>query len=176
MEEFYSEEEYEPEEIDDFEEFDEFKSNGPEFVMGYREAQERGRGGAEIMETQIEGRGSLARAQERLQSRINNPADKKLNIFYRQISDLYKRFAPNDEVLILDEFHSLPNQTYKNPYAFLLGYIGIREGKLTKNLLKTLMDYARETNVLNLSEPDIIRYYRLLERIRVNQISGKLLI
>ena len=137
-----------------------------EFVMGYREAQERARAGAQVMGTEIEGRGALARAQERLEKRTGSAADRKLLIFFRQVAEMYKRFAPDDEVLMMDEFHRLPNYKYKNPYAFLLAYIATRERPLTREMLYTLYGYARASDVGNLSPEDIIRYYRLIQGIK----------
>ena len=152
--------------FDEPEEYEYEQEQEQEFVMGYREAQERGRGGADIMESQIEGQGSLARQQERLGQKTGSAAERKLLGFYHELSKIYARFAPNDEVLMFDEFRGLPNPTYKNPYAFLLAYIGVREGPLTKPLLAKLYGYAKDTGVSNISEEDIIRYYRLLQRVK----------
>lgn len=129
--------------------------------LGYREMQERARAGADVMGTEIEGRGVLARAQQKLERRVGSAADRKLLAFFRELTPLYKRFAPNDEVLALEEFNRLPNAKYKNPYAFLLAYIAAREG-LTRESLAVLKGFVDAAQVSNVSEEDIIRYYRLL--------------
>lgn len=154
------------EDIED-EPYDNEYESEEEQVMGYQEMQERGMAGADIMGTAIEGTGALARAQERLEVRTGNAADRKLLAYFRQLKPLYRRFAPNDEVLAFDKFHSLPNQKYKNPYAFLLGYIAIREEPLTKESVRELFNYAKQLDTPNISEADIIRYYRLLKTLQI---------
>jgi hypothetical protein len=171
-------------EVEDEEDYKEYEEeddvDNDDNVMGYGEMQERGMAGADIMATDIEGSGALARAQQKLDLKTGSAADRRLVSYYRQIKNLYKRFAPNDEVLMFDKFKSLPNQRYKNPYAFVLAYIALREEKtvkkrvngifvyeqeLTRADLQTIFGYAKELNTPNISEADVIRYYRLLKRL-----------
>lgn len=155
------------EEDDDYADYGEDNdAEDEEYVMGYNEMQERGMAGADIMGTEIEGTGALARAQQKLDLKAGSAADRRLVSYYRQVKGLYKRFAPNDEVLMFDKFKSLPNQKYKNPFAFVLGYIAIREEPLTKKKIQTIFSYAKELNTPSVSEADVIRYYRLLKKLQ----------
>jgi hypothetical protein len=145
-------------------EFEEFEDTQPT-VMGYRELEQRARAGAEIMGTDIEGDDRLARAQRRLEiKQVGSTTERSLLAYYRELQNYYKRFAPDDEMIMFDKFRGLQNYTYKNPYAYLLAFIAVREGDLTRARLDELMKYARLTDVPNLEEADIIRYYRLLKK------------
>jgi hypothetical protein len=150
-------------EDDDF--FREF--NDEPTVMGYGEMKERWRAGAEIMATEIEGTGTLARAQQKLElKQAGSSTERALLAFYNEVKrSYYKRFAPDDEVLMFDRFRGLKNYTFKNPYAFLLAYIAEREGALDKRQLAELMDIVKGTGTSNVEEADIIRYYRLLNQL-----------
>ena len=137
-------------------------------LMGYGELEQRWRAGAEIMATEIEGQGALARAQQRLElKQAGSSTERALLAYFREIKNTYyKRFAPDDEVLVFDKFRGLKHYTYKNPYAFLLAYIIVREGALTKAKLHEMMIIIKQTAVSNVEEADIIRYYRLLNKLQ----------
>ena len=148
---------------DIFEEYEEEKD-----VLNYAEMQQRYRAGAEIMATEIEGQGALARAQQKLElKQAGSSTERALLAFFRDVKrNYYKRFAPNDEQLMFDKFKSLKHYIYKNPYAFLLAYIAIREGPLTKERLRDLMTIVKDAVISNIEEADIIRYYRLLNKLQ----------
>ncbi len=151
---------------DDFPEDYEFADEENETLMGYGEMRERGAGGADIMGTTIEGTGALAKAQERIAQRAEGVGiDRKLLAYFSLLKNEYKGFAPNDQQLMFDRFHSLKHYEYKNPYAFLLAYIAQREdgNKLTKKTFSRIMNIARATDAPSLSEADVIRYFRLLK-------------
>ncbi len=134
-------------------------------VMGYRELEQRQRAGAEIMATEIEGSGALARAQQKLEfKQAGSSTERALLSFFKELKNHYKRFAPNEEVLMFDKFKSLSYSTYKNPYAYLLAYIAVREGGLTRSNLHDLLNIVKDANISNVEEADIIRYARLLTK------------
>ena len=143
----------------------EFKEDS-EYTTGYREMEQRGPGGPDAMATIIEGSTVLARAQERMLQRSEGFAiDKRLLSYFGQLRDVYKRLSSGDQQIMFDQFHNLKNYEYKNPYAFLLAFIAVREDKkkLSKQTLSSLIKMARDLETPNISESDIIRYYRLLQ-------------
>jgi hypothetical protein len=130
--------------------------------LGYGEMAARGRAGASLG-TEIEGaKGALARAQRRVElGQVGNITERTLLAFFNQVGEDYK-FAPDDEVRVLDTFRNLPNYTFKNPHAFLLAYIARGEGSLSRESLVRLIGYSKTQKV---AEADIVRYYRLLLNI-----------
>jgi hypothetical protein len=70
----------------------------------------------------------------------------------------------NDLDKILEKCQYLSNKRFKNPTAFILGYICIKDGKIDKKIFNKISD----ENILNqfqeagIQAPDILRYARFL--------------
>lgn len=136
-----------------------------EFVMGYTEGQERARAGGGDMLTIIEGEGALARAQQRMEQRqASTQLDRRFLSYYNEVRSIYPRFNIDDEVILKDKFNALKNHSFKNPQAFILATIALRESNysLTHDKVLFAFDLASQTNQLTISEADIVRYCRLI--------------
>lgn len=156
------------EEKDNYFEEDVFEENNTfenELVMGYTEGQERARAGGGDMLTQIEGEGALARAQQRMEQRqAGTQLDRRFLGYFNEVKNVYPRFNIDDEVVLKDKFNALKNHMFKNPQAFILATIALREGnyKLEHKNILFAFDLASKTDQFTLTEADIIRYCRLI--------------
>lgn len=137
------------------------------FVMGYQESTQRARAGAGLMGSQIEGTGILARAQQRIERRqLGSQIEGQLLAYYTEVSQLYRGFAADDEVIMMQKFKGLKHYKFKNPQVFLLAYIAYTISKNGKDLdsqtVKLCMNLATDTDQLSITEESIIRYWRLI--------------
>lgn len=142
----------------------------PEYVMGFNEGQARGRAGA-LLGTVIEGaRGSaLMRAAQRLEMREEGTLiDRQFVAYFFSLRELFPRFSDNDEVALLNRFHELKHYEYKNVYATLLAFIFsylVEENARRRSSggeLKQVMQIARSSGHEEITEEDVVRYYRLV--------------
>lgn len=131
-------------------------------VLNYTELAARGRAGAQAMATTIEGTGALARAQRRVELRQEGGMTERQLIAYFNELRATQAFAADEEVAVVDKFKKLQHYSLKNPFSFLLSYIAVAKGDLTKATLAAQMTIARATGHPEITQSDIIRYYRLL--------------
>lgn len=138
-----------------------------EFEIGFGELMERERAGAQIMGTEIEGQGKLAKVQQYIERRqAGTQNERRMLNYFIELSDIYKNFSADDEVVLKDKFSKLPHSKYKNPLAFLLAEIILREGngEITKKGLNVAKGLIKETNQVGfIIEEDLVRYCRLLK-------------
>ena len=136
-----------------------------EYVMGYSEGIQRARGGAQVMGSEIEGKGLLAKFQERQDRRqAGTQLDRKFLADLSELKRFYSNFGVDDEVFLKNKFTSLHLHEYKNSTTFLLAVIALREGegKLSKEGLKVAFNLASDINQLSITNEDVIRYCRLI--------------
>lgn len=138
------------------------RESSPEFILGYGEAQARARAGGQIMGTEIEGHGRLARMQELVERRQKGTQQEVQ--FLILFNELREHFAAADEVHLKDKFLGLPNAAYKNPAAFLLAEIVLQQG-LTRESLRDARTLAGQIDQGGVVEEDILRYCRLLQKV-----------
>ena len=116
------------------------------------------------MATSIEGGSKLAKMQEqrnfydrglRLQDAIEN--------YFMEIRNTPQGagFSQSNLNHIKDIFEALPYKLYKNPYMLVLAYILTQT--IRKSGTKIVEELIKETRQENISLPDVIRYYRLLQ-------------
>lgn len=136
---------------------------GQETTIGFLEATARARAGGQVMGTQIEGQGGLARIQEIMERRQAGSQIERLFLskFY-QISQVYQGIDADSEVVLKDKFLKLRHASCKNPTAFLLAHIALnKSGNITKKGLHLASKLAVEIDE-TIFEEDIIRYCRLI--------------
>jgi hypothetical protein len=136
----------------------------PEFVMGFQEGQARARAGGQIMGSQIEGEGRLARLQQFVDYRQKDTQIERQ--FLSAFFEFRDQFNEADEVLLKDKFLSLKNFTYKNPVVYLLAEYVLHQGRgeITRVALHEALRLAEGIDQKEITEEDIIRYCRLLQR------------
>ena len=74
----------------------------------------------------------------------------------------------NDLTTMLTKAREIPNIGYKNPTAYVLGYIassGGRKNLVTKNVTKVINDILPKVHDVSVTPPDIIRYIRLWQSL-----------
>lgn len=115
-----------------------------------------------VLQTEIEGDNKLSRIQKYIERRQKEGTIlNTLEGYYYNVSSYYKRFGQDDLEYLIDLFRSLPFPDYKNPIAFILGYI-MKTEEGSPDLMKNLMALVKATGV-DIGEVDIIRYYRLIK-------------
>ena len=145
----------------------EYKSfnEGENVVDGFKQRERVGfkRG----MMTEIEGHGVYAKAQKRKEKRDEDfKIISQIENYCYTLQEYYK-FDGEEFDIIIDMFRSLPRKEYKNPYAFVLGYILYLNMSNTKEIKKT---FSTIQELLNIQEGltiiDVIRYSRLIQIIK----------
>lgn len=118
-------------------------------------------GHTEVMATTIE-YGHLRKIQE--SKNFFDPEQRLIAMiesYFYEVKGYYPTIGRGDLQRILDLFRSLPNKLYKNPYMLVLGYI-LHQNIRRSDALKTIRDLIKKTGQQEISETDVIRYYRLL--------------
>jgi len=119
--------------------------------IGYREG----------MATMIEGAGKLAKYLER--QNFFDPEFRLVNaieLYFYEVQRYERTLSRVDLQTILELFHALPNKLYKNPVMLVLGYVLYQTFERTG--LKNIRNLIQKTGQTDISESDVIRYFRLL--------------
>jgi hypothetical protein len=114
--------------------------------------------------------GKLGKIQEKLNKISLQPKER----FTLQVNAIYNALTANGSIsliegeidIILNHIEKIPNAEYKNPTAYILGYMASvgsthsgLDKKNVKNILKNIL--PKIPNDSNITEPDVIRYARL---------------
>lgn len=133
----FSEGEYEGEKEDDYQYADE----GEDVMMAEINAYERAGGGI---------------SSYTLKS-VKNPIEKYKFILGSIFERSGIKLTMHEKNDILQSVSSRDNMIYKNPYGYILGYIGSRGGKgITKDSMEQAFNNIGSTE--GIEEPDVIRY------------------
>lgn len=141
------------------------EDKGEEFVMGFAEGQARTNLGGQIMGTDIEGGGRLARLQE-LQRKRDPSAKHELKfmeVFSKIKKDTKYDFGQDAEEALKNSYLGLRHSLYKDPALFIFANIAIfgTGGRITKKGLDEAKKLSRKTEYIFLTE-DLIRYCILI--------------
>lgn len=133
-------------------------------VSVYRD-RERAGGFREVMGTEMEMSKRYGPQYERLQRMMTrmNPEDRVItqleNYFFHV--DSIQKLPMNSIKSVIDAFRRTTRYMYKNPYIFVLGWLYSLYG------LPTVRKIMKETGQTEISEVDVIRYFRLYESVSV---------
>lgn len=119
--------------------------------VGYREG----------MATTIEGSGKLAKYLER--QNFFDPEFRLINaieLYFYEVQRYERTLSRADLQAIIDVFHTLPVKLYKNPVMLVLGYVLLQT--FDRSGLKNIRNLIQKTGQTDISESDVIRYFRLL--------------
>lgn len=122
------------------------------------------------MGTTIDIKGPGAARLIKLQKRIEreDPDFMVINQIENYFNDLkihHYKFSDDELIVIIDMFKSLQNKEYKNPYAFILGYI-LYSNINTRNFIDTIRKIIIDTNQQSIHDTDVIRYYHLINTLQ----------
>lgn len=132
------------------------------FVDGFRD-RERAGGFRDVLGTEIDMAKKFGKTFERLDKMMKRmePEDKlitQMENYYFYVDSVYK--LPIDSLkTLIDAFRRVPRNIYKNPQMFLLGWLYANYGM---NIVRRVI---KETNEVEISEIDVIRYYRLYQSV-----------
>jgi hypothetical protein len=119
--------------------------------VGYREG----------LATSIEGKNKLAKYLER--QNYFDPEFRLINaieLYFYEVQSYERTLTRSDLQKIIELFHSLPNKLYKNPIMLVLGYVLIQN--IERSGLKVIHNLIQKTGQADISDSDVIRYFRLL--------------
>ena len=146
-------------EYDDYGEYDDYDEPRENVVNVFRDRERVGY--REGMATTIEGTGKLAKYLER--QNFFDPEFRLINsieIYFYEVQRYERTLNRTDLQAIIDVFHTLPNKLYKNPVMLVLGYVLIQS--FDRSGLKIVRNLIQKTGQTDISDTDVIRYFRLL--------------
>lgn len=144
--------------------FGEFEEKEPEMMAEIGAYERAGPPGA--LGTSLIKSGTMAEIRKQLIKEISNP-EERLRIFVDAISRKLNgedivRITQEDIDTMLEKIPTIPKAKYKNPSAYILGYLASRGGKKldpshVKKIIRTILPHLQDSGV----EPaDVVRYAR----------------
>jgi hypothetical protein len=109
-----------------------------------------------------------------IQNKLNKISLQPRERFTLQVNAIYNALTANGSIsltdgeidIILNHIEKIPNAEYKNPTAYILGYmasVGSTRDKLNRKNIENVLKHVlpKIPNDSNIAEPDVIRYARL---------------
>lgn len=149
---------------EDFGDMDPDMFEGEEDLVMEANAYERVGAQGKLSELLI-GQGALADLQKKVNKENLTPEDRFLeavNAISRKLNDNNLTTLSEEDInTMLEKATHLPGIKYKNPVAYILGYVATKGGrKMTPTTVKDVIDILPSVDEGGVTPPDVVRYSR----------------